>query len=155
MNQVEAALRSLVPTRSSIDRDRILFAAGQASIRRTSAHRAWMAVAASLALLAAGEGVLLAHRPEPRMVERVVIVRVPAPSPEPAPKLAEVRPPAAPLEAGPTARDRLAWQILRYGLDGLPAARFSARNDAEAWSVAPRQRLRDELLKDLESGDPS
>ena len=38
-------------------------------------------IAASLTLVALGEGVLLAHRPPPQIVKEVVVVREPAPAP--------------------------------------------------------------------------
>ena len=75
-------LGSLEPARSRIDRDLVMFRAGQASVRPSRmGRRAWNAIAASLALVALGEGVLLAHRPPPQVVEEVVVVREPAPGP--------------------------------------------------------------------------
>ncbi|GAC1450115.1 MAG: hypothetical protein NVSMB9_34370 [Isosphaeraceae bacterium] len=55
---IEAALRTLVPARSRLDRDRVMFLAGQAAARPSSraGRRAWIGIAASLALSALGEG---------------------------------------------------------------------------------------------------
>ena len=76
---IESALRALVPSQSALDRDRLMFRAGQASARSRFLTRwAWPSIAATLAIVAAGEGALLATRPEPRVVERLVIVREPA-----------------------------------------------------------------------------
>ncbi|MEJ7637864.1 MAG: hypothetical protein WKF75_07765, partial [Singulisphaera sp.] len=56
---IEAALRALVPSRSELDRDRLMFRAGQVSARsRFLARWAWPSIAATLAIVAAGEGVL-------------------------------------------------------------------------------------------------
>ncbi len=126
---IESALRALVPSRSALDRDRLMFRAGQVSARsRLLTRWAWPSIAAALAIVAAGEGVLLATRPEPRVVERLVIVREPAASPiagpEPVVILRENPPiPSADLEPSwPMASDllRLRRQVLRFGIDGLP-----------------------------------
>ena len=152
LSDLETALAALAPVRGRLDRDRLMYEAGRASARPSP--RKWMAVAASLALVAAGEGALLALRPEGRVVERVVVVREPAGPPEVRPvEVAEVveAPAPRPLEVGPTDRDRLAWQVLRYGLDGLPTSRASATS-----GPAPSMRaLREEIGKVLELGDPS
>ncbi|MBI1324739.1 hypothetical protein GC170_16355 [bacterium] len=88
----ERSLGSLKPA-SRVQRDRILFLAGQRqakSLKRPhwSARNLWPAIAASLAVVSIGQGVLLARRPTPEV--RTVYVRMPpesAPSserPEPA-----------------------------------------------------------------------
>jgi hypothetical protein len=82
LNAIAARLGSLEPARSRIDRDLVMFRAGQASVRPSRWRRgAWNSIAASLALVALGEGVLLAHRPPPQVVKEVVVVREPAPAP--------------------------------------------------------------------------
>jgi hypothetical protein len=163
MNEIEAAIGSLVPARSRIDRDRVLFRAGQASIRPTpkSGRRAWMAIAASLALVASGEGVLLARRPPTEIVERVIVVREPAVPPI-VPSVERIASPAPSrpgsfLGLGQTAHDRMAEQVLRYGLDGLPRSASVAVSwgDSEPRDVSSRQQLLDEIRKTLNLGDPS
>ena len=161
LNPIEAALRSLVPARGRIDRDRVLFRAGQAAVRSPSfGRRGWMAIAASLALIALAEAAALAHRPPFRIVERVVVVPAPAaPPPEraavPAQEAPEARPLGDSFGPGPTASDRLAWQVLRYGLDGLPAPPAAAGATGEPWPASSRRRLQEELRIVLNPGDPS
>jgi hypothetical protein len=151
LSEIEAALGSLAPTRGRLDRDRLMYQLGRSSIRPSpSGRRAWMAVAASIGLVALGEGALLARRPEVRVVERLVVVREPAAT---TPAVVETPPPAIdprPVDLGPGARDRLAWQVLRYGLDGLPAPVPSSGGDR----TSSRRSLREEIGKDLELGDP-
>ena len=100
-------LRGLAPRAGGLDRDVLLFAAGRVSAK---AGR-WRAAAAGLAALSLALGVLLAARPAPPVVERVVHVPV---EPEPTPEPPSVAPP-------PTiSRDRLIEQVFLRGLDGLP-----------------------------------
>lgn len=164
LSALEAALGSLFPARSRIDRDRVMFEAGAASVRpRSDGRRPWMALAASLAALALGEAVLLARPAPPRIVERIVTVPAPAPSPTPAPIADPPQPvdgePIAGLASlGQTAQERLAGQVLRYGLDGLPAPpAASPRAGAERWQAPSRREMQNELWKtlDLDLGDAS
>jgi hypothetical protein len=162
MNAIEAALGALVPARSRIDRDLVMFRAGQASVRSSrSGLRAWTAIAASLALVALGEGVLLAHRPPPQIVEKVVVVRETVPVPIIASlqrSVAEV-PESLPIERalslGQTAYERLAGQVLRYGLDGLPASPTVASPASGPSPASSGQMLQEELLRLLEPGEHS
>lgn len=162
LSEIEAALGALVPTRGRLDRDRVMYQAGRTSACRGSgmgASRAWMAVAASLGLVAMGEGALLARRPPERVVERVVVVREPASVPPTSARASDLpldRPSDPPLpdsrpDPGPRAHDRLAWQVLRYGLDGLPAPAPSGGGDRPS----TRRALREEIARVLELGDPS
>ena len=165
LNAIEAALGSLVPARSRIDRDLVMFRAGQASVRSSRLGlRAWNAIAASLALIAFGEGVLLAHRPPPQIVKEVVVVREPAPAP-PAPVVPPVEqsvaavteslPSESSLSLGQTAYERQVAQVLRYGLDGLPASPTVASPDSGPWPASSGQMLQEELRRLLDPGDPS
>ncbi len=129
VTDIESALRALVPSRSELDRDRLMFRAGQVSARsRILTRWAWPSIAATLAMVAAGEGMLLAHRPVPRVVERLVIVREPATptasQPDPVVILRENPPSPSPESepSRPMASDalRLRRQVLRFGIDGLP-----------------------------------
>jgi hypothetical protein len=150
--EIEAALGSLAPTRGRLDRDRLMYQAGRASNGTSpSGRRGWIA-AAVLGLVAAGEGGLLARQPSERVVERLIVVHEPAASlavsvPVARPSIPDPRP----LEAAPVGRDRLAWQVLRYGLDGLPTPGPSAGGDRSA----TRKSLREEIDKVLELGDHS
>jgi len=114
--ELARALSGLRPA-GGIDRDRMLFAAGAASARRTG--RIGMGVAG---VLAAALAVSLAVRPEPRVIERVVTV----PATGPAPTMAAPWPaetpdwmPAAVEQKG--AYLALRNQVLTKGLDALPA----------------------------------
>jgi hypothetical protein len=119
---LESALAALTPLPGRLDRDRLMFRAGQAS--RPARGWLWPAATAALALLAAGLGAALARRP----AERVVHVPVPQQAPpvaaapeQPAP--AGPEPPAPSTEAWSpprTANLQLQEQLLRWGLDGLP-----------------------------------
>jgi hypothetical protein len=160
LSAIEAALGALVPARSQIDRDRLMFRAGQAAARPSpSGRRAWIATAASLALVALGEAALLAHRPPPRVVERVIVVREPAPVAPPDDRIVAEKPaprPAAhPLSLGNTAYERLASQVIRYGLDGLPASPSAGWTDPRPWPPSSGLLLHEELRKILNPGDPS
>jgi hypothetical protein len=78
LEEVEAALRTLVPGPSRLDRDRLLFEAGASSTRGGPWHRwAWPSAAAVLAMAVAAESVLLANRPAPTVVERLVVIHEP------------------------------------------------------------------------------
>lgn len=157
---VAAALRSLKPTPSRLDRDLVMFQAGQASAR-PSRWVVWAprSIAAGLALVAMGEGALLARRPEPQIIERVV--EAPAPPAPPAP--IEPRPepfvehatPDPDLALGRTDHERLTLQVLRYGLDGLPATNRSGWTTSESPAGSQAEMLRDELRQILDPGDPS
>jgi hypothetical protein len=144
LEEVEAALRALVPGPSRLDRDRLMFEVGALSGRGTSwRHRAWPAAAAVLALALAGESWLMAVRPAPRVVERLVVVREPSGTPSSGSVAAQFARPAAPLVPasgrllsdrpdGPSDADlstrwvtvadshRLHGNAPRFGLDGPP-----------------------------------
>jgi hypothetical protein len=167
LNAFEAALGSLLPARSRIDRDLVMFRAGQASLRSSRlGPRAWNAIAASLAIVALGEGVLLANRPPPQIVKEVVVIREPVTAPAPLPVVqplehsvaAEVSvslPIERPLSLGQTAYARLTSQVLRYGLDGLPASHTIASPASGPRPTTSGQMLQEELRRLLDPGDPS
>jgi hypothetical protein len=124
LGEVEAALGSLSPARSRLDRDRTFYRAGMAASRRlVAARRLWPALAAGLSVVALGQTVRLAIRPPTEVVERIVFVSARAAGPVPA---AVPEPEASPSRpdrdggTGRTAYERLESQVLRYGLDGLP-----------------------------------
>jgi hypothetical protein len=176
LTAVEAALGSLAPAPGRLDRDRVMFQAGRAAPRRSLARAGWPALAACLAVVAAGEGAALSSRPAVRYVDRVVVVREPAlpapaplqtpiavPEPEPAPKLAgEVRGALLPflmLTRVETDYERLRAGVLRYGLDGLPAPPALAAHSGGPSTVRPDESaaalLRSEVQAILKPGDPS
>jgi hypothetical protein len=167
LSALESALGALQPA-SRLDRDRTLFRAGQATARQPAQHwrHAWPALAASLALIALGQSVLLARRP----AHETQFVYVPAPSaptptlptPNDAPTaLAQtppVRSPSPPPrrwldEPGPTPADRLRWQLIRYGLDVLPATPVAAVAPSEPLTAGQRDEIVIRTL--LNPGGPS
>lgn len=95
---LEAALSSLLPRAARIDRDRLMFLAGQTARQTASGgheppgdpveqfdnvqslrSRAWPAAFAAMTALAASLFVLLVNRPEPQVIERIVRVPIEAP----------------------------------------------------------------------------
>jgi hypothetical protein len=162
MTELESALRALAPAPSRLDRDRLMFRAGQASVRPSRLRRrARNVIAASLALVALGEGVLLARRPPPQIVKEVVVVREPAPAPV-APvvdqSVAEMPvslPSESSLSPGHTAYERQVAQVMRDGLDGLPAFPTVASPDWVPRPATAGQMLQEELRRLRDPGDPS
>lgn len=162
---IEEALGALSPSRGRLDRDRLMFRAGQVSHRPTAPGRwGWPAVAGVLAVVALGQAVALRARPASRVVDRVVVVRVPAlPSPDPAPVVILSQSPPAPPEAPtvlpwPLDYERLRRQIIRFGLDGLPepptfALRPGGRSDRERPEPSGAL-LRSEIARLLNPGEP-
>jgi hypothetical protein len=162
LNAIEEALCSLSLAGSRIDRELVMYRAGQASVHLSRTRRNVLgAIAASLALVAFGEGVLLARRPPAGIVEKVVVVHEPATAPAPIlpspnQKVAEAPVSLASedsLSLGQADYERLSSQVLRYGLDGLPASPMISAPASGPTSSG--QMLRDELRRLLEPGDPS
>ncbi|AGA25339.1 hypothetical protein [Singulisphaera acidiphila] len=166
LNAIENALGALTPSRSRLDRDRLMFRAGQVSARPTPiGKRLWIAVAAGTGLIALGEAAMLAHRPAPQIIEKVIVVRdreqpVVGDTPTTEPIVAQAsafRGFGDSPSFGPTAYERLNSQVFRYGLDGLPTPP-SPRANADSNKPLPpltRQLWQEELLKTLEPGAPS
>lgn len=133
-------LAKATPDRGSLDRDALLFAAGQAAGTRRG--RLWPVATAALVLLSTGLAATLALRsPAVREVERVVYVPAPAPTPpavsDSLPARAVASPAAPPL--GPEWVDglRLRERILRDGIAAMPAP--------AVWSAAAARPLPDDL----------
>jgi len=129
LSAVEAALASLAPRSSGLDRDRLMYLAGQAAGLKTARRRpaAWLwpcATAASL-LLAAVLG-LRGPRPGEQVASRPVEVTPPAPAIE------------KPRQSDPNEYFRLRELVLRHGVEALPDARPEnlpgrGRRPARAW----------------------
>jgi hypothetical protein len=129
INDVEALLRGLKPAAGGLDRDHVLFRAGRASARGPG-RIVWPALSGVLGLVAAALAVALAVRPE--AAERIVYVKVIQPAPAAPPKEPDrpgaadelLPPPSAPAErmfVSSGGRPLLERQLLRWGLDALPA----------------------------------
>jgi hypothetical protein len=131
--ELAAALAGLMPRPPDLDRDRLLFRAGQESAARRG--RLWPWVAGLLAAVAAGLGALLVLRPAPQPLERVVYVPVKEEAPPVQPVAMRPAAPAMPADNDEGASDaaerarlsafRLHRQVLRWGIDALPSARAS------------------------------
>jgi hypothetical protein len=167
LNEIETALGALAPTRSQLDRDRLMFRAGQAARRPSAPARwAWPSIAAALALVAFGEAVALRQRPGPSNFQGLPIAQKPVPpSPKkqgPAPVVILVQ---APVESSPAVApmlmgyEQLRSQILRLGIDSFPeptplASRFEISEPASR-SESSGILLRSELARLLNPGEPS
>jgi hypothetical protein len=156
LSELEQSLRALRPA-SRLDRDRTLFRAGQTARHPQPRWRlAWPALAATFALVIVGQGVLLARRPTE---VQIVYVNVPAPPTPPKDQLpTAVAQSDSPRrhwldEPGPTRTDRLSWQLIRYGLDALPATPVAAVVPREPLNAGPRDE--DGIRKILNPGGPS
>jgi len=160
LTDFEAALGSLQPAPTA-HRDRILFRAGQASVPGRSRQRLWPTLAAGLAAVAVGEAAMLAPRPPPQIIERIVVIREPTSTkPKPSPiKVAVADPvlstPTPPNGQGWAARTRLTDQLLRQGLEGLPDSTPSVGSNNRLPLLSGRDLLRQELRSALFSGDRS
>jgi hypothetical protein len=142
LNAFEHHLAEVAPHPGGLDRDALLFAAGQAAGRR---GRFWPVLCATLALVSAGLSTALVLRPARVVeVERVVTVtvEVPVPVQVPAPELAPAtsddRPPlaATPLEPDQVRGMRLRERVLREGVGVLPST---------VWAMPPAQSRRPEV----------
>jgi hypothetical protein len=128
LNEIESALNSLSPVRSRIDRDRIMFEAGVLHAKAESRQRwVWPSIAATLAVVALSESVVLAVRPGPRVVVVQQPAVVPASRPsehEPVQILSQSDPSKSAEDelrsAGGGEALALRRQVLRFGVDGLP-----------------------------------
>jgi hypothetical protein len=167
LTEIEAALVSLTPMRSRLDRDRLMFRAGQAARRpTTAAHWAWPSIAAALAVVALGEAVALRQRPGPRDFDGQTVAQKPAQSgpkePEPAPVVILVQ---TPNDPGPAVipmlmgYEQLRNRSIRLGPDGLPElpplASRSEISEPASKSESSGTLLRSELARLLNPGEPS
>ncbi|HLN29679.1 MAG TPA: hypothetical protein VK395_18180 [Gemmataceae bacterium] len=126
------ALTSLAPSPGKIDRDQVLFRAGQASTARRG--RFWLGASGGVAVLGMVLGTTAFLRPAPQETERIVYLR-PEPSPAPAPPEAEQSTSLAEADALPPANGdprteqftcrNLEQLVLRWGVDALPASSSS------------------------------
>ncbi|MGD2174169.1 MAG: hypothetical protein PVJ27_02110 [Candidatus Brocadiaceae bacterium] len=122
LNDLEKALSELHPAASRVDRDELMFRAGQLSA--PTRRGLWPAATALAAGLAIVLGVLLAARPAPQVRERVV-VRAPTGRAEPAPPPPQVRPVRLGRRRRPPVKGsylELRRSILTEGLNAWPAA---------------------------------
>jgi hypothetical protein len=159
-NRLEQSLRQLTPRPSSLDRDRLMFLAGQQSVSATAtakrSHWLWPAATASMSTVAACFAIAflwqLSREPEVRIVVREVPVEKPAPSqvavsPIPQPK-STAAPTTAPapvsLALPATSILQLRNVALRFGVEAIPAEPRSNISSAQPLSPIDQwQQLRD------------
>ena len=168
LSSIEAALGDMTPSRSRLDRDRLMFEAGAASARQAARRPlVWPSIAAMLALVAVSESVaLLAVRNR----SAAVVVQQPVPAMEtPA---AEPQVQILSQSTQPAASDRQEWltgggqpvalrrQVLRFGLEGLPdppplLTHSGGTAPAADGAESPPPLRRFELNKVLDLGGPT
>jgi hypothetical protein len=140
---IEAALCSLTPTPSGIQRDRLMFLAGKASVNRKSRYRRRIAallwpIATAASLLAATTfGILWAAGNHARFVEPTAGIFV-AGSPMTIDLPADTSPPS------PWANRRLCQLVLEKGIDALPE---SSSRCVSGLPLVPREESYRSLLK--------
>jgi hypothetical protein len=178
LTDIESALAGLVPVPSRLDRDQLMFKSGVASARSAPVRRwVWPSVAAAFAIGLICESLVMAIRPGPRVIERVVVVREPAhAAPASAPSnTATLRPtPTDSLNDAHSSEARLlafSWPltseypriedlVLRLGLDAWPerAAPLLSRSDGAADSIDMKAQSAGELrrleLEKLDNSNP-
>src|SRR5262249_51406982 len=153
LRELESALAALAPAPARIDRDRVLFRAGQRNV--ASRVRLWQGTAAMCALLGAGLTVTWALQPRPAAEIRVVRVEVPLPVPAPeesAPIPVQPPGPSVVPAVGGDAADakimlaylHLQQQVMRFGPDAIPS---------RATATAPVGPPRTDLTVPRGSGD--
>lgn len=133
LTPLERSLAALAPSRSLLDRDRLMYEAGRRSaLNERRRAWGWPAVAAALAVLAIGQFISAGRRPAERAVERIASVAAPS---QRAPEAVEpvvilTRRPPDPQTDGIGEHLRLRRRIDRQGLDALsepPILAASAR----------------------------
>jgi len=113
---VEAALGSLQPKSTALDRDRLMFLAGRAAAERKPTAWLWPLATAATTLVAITFGTMLATRDGPQVVERVVYVRPTQQADKPPATSAELR----------TDYLKLRRLVLLQGVDAMPEPVFQA-----------------------------
>jgi hypothetical protein len=173
-SEFEQSLSSLAPRAARLDRDRLMFLAGQAT-RQASGGRqppddldrrvaradspasrwGWPAAFSAMTALAASLLIMLVNRPEPQVIER--IVRVPAAaSPAIASRSAELgrqaiesEPPFSPAPGRPAFGESYLHardQVLAFGLDSWMQSNPSRSSTAESAPTSYRE-LREKLFE--------
>ena len=127
LSAVEAALGSLRPTPTGVDRDRLMYLAGQAAAsrsrggRRPLADRLWACATAASLLMAVGFASLwLTAEPEVRIVYVEQGDETPKPVPQPTAAADQEVERARPQKTWRTDYFRLRHLVITEGIDGLP-----------------------------------
>ena len=130
--EMEEVLSALEPAGHDIDRDRLMFEAGRASV-----HRARWVWPSAAAVLLAALVVSVVARPEPLVVERTVTVTIPPPKAEWEVAPSKSRPDAGTRDMSElVAYAKLRQEVLARGVEALGEPRyFSTTHDGEPLSV--------------------
>jgi hypothetical protein len=131
LEALEKSLTALVPVPGRIDRDQLLFRAGQASVRSRS--WLWPTTTGLLAAAACVLGTALALRPAPATIERIVYVPVSQPVVASVPKPANVNSTSFSPSSSTNEDFGNLWassseylqqrnQAIRWGVEALPPA---------------------------------
>jgi hypothetical protein len=133
LSDLERLLAALPPRPASLDRDRLLFRAGQASMKRSWA---WPLAAVTMAATTGCLATMLLVTPAPAPIVRIVRVEVPAAAPAPAEDSEPAPQPPAPVHLAqasvhvpPMSYWRLQHQAMRFGVDGLPCSACAADDE--------------------------
>ncbi|MBN2025069.1 MAG: hypothetical protein JW809_19990 [Pirellulales bacterium] len=105
----EAELAALVPRADRLDAGRVMYLAGKASAARRS--RAWPAAFAGMSVVAATLAVMLAVRPEPQTIDRIVYLPTSVTTAAPATEDAAPVAPAVPEREAPRRTAPPGWSI--------------------------------------------
>jgi hypothetical protein len=137
LSDLEKLLAALPPRPTTLDRDHLLFRAGQASMRRSWI---WPFVAVTMSAATGCLAMFLFLRPAPEPIVQIVQVQVPAPAPPVTPEPGPATQPPAPLHAYGTPSAMSYWQIqqqaLLFGVENLPSP--VTQSDGEPERRAPR-----------------
>jgi hypothetical protein len=146
LSGIEAALKSLAPAKVAIDRDVLMFRAGQASRRQS---RFWPVAAGLLAASSLTLGALLLGKPASLQLREVRLVRIDVPPTQTPGYLAGAPAPGpvSGLEQGPSEYRLLQQQILRWGLAGLTELPPAVARDESPRIKELRQPDRGELSR--------
>jgi hypothetical protein len=128
LGDLERLLASLPPRPAALDRDRLLFRAGQASMRR---NRLWPTATFVMSVTSACLAFLLVARPMPQTEVRIVRVQIPVPAPSSQATTDQtIAADAQPNTSFGQASESIApamsyWQMqrqaIRFGVEGLPS----------------------------------
>jgi hypothetical protein len=141
LSAVANALAGLVPAPAQLDRDRLLYRAGQASV--AGRDWIWPGATAALALLVIGLGLVDTLRPEPQRVTPTLFVRMEAP-PTPESPVVEAPPPAerstrqvavADARPGPLSYLRMEQLAESWGGEALPRPSRAMTEESSAEPV--------------------
>jgi hypothetical protein len=165
LGALEAALAGLAPAPPALNRDLLLFRAGQESVPRRG--RLWPWATGLLAATAACLGVALVLRPEPSAVERVVYIKeqtpprppAPVPPPDPAPAQRPDMPAVEAPDRVAAEAAQLRREMLRWGVDGLPLTPAAGdasglEGDGKGLVQPPAVPTYHQLRTSLRTGDP-